>query len=187
MNHHERKDMNRQVYGEATLNDEMPPAIDPGIFRTVLGNYPTGVCVVTGCNENGEAIGLVVGSFTSVSLDPPLVAFLPDRRSASWPRIRACGQFCVNVLAEDQKDLCDNFASKRPDKFTGVAHRLSDIGMPIIDDVVAWIECEIENEIDAGDHTIVLGRVKNLHVERDVGPLLFHRGAYGAFSKRSMD
>ncbi|QLC26362.1 flavin reductase family protein [Parasphingopyxis algicola] len=156
--------------------------IDPDHFRTVLGHYPTGVCVVTGRNEDGMAAGLVVGSFTSVSLDPPLVAFFPDKKSRSWPKVRDCGHFCVNVLAEDQYDLCEGFASKCGDKFAGVAHRISERGMPVLDDVLAYIECTIEDEIDTGDHTIVLGRVEELQTERDAAPLLFFKGAFGKFS-----
>ncbi|MFM6931786.1 MAG: flavin reductase family protein, partial [Novosphingobium sp.] len=77
-------------------------AIDPAVFRRVLGNYPTGVTVVTAMGEDGQPIGMVVGTFTSVSLDPPLVGFLPDKRSSSWPQIEKAGHFCVNVLARDQ-------------------------------------------------------------------------------------
>lgn len=160
---------------------EIAAGIEPGHFRTVLGHYATGVCVITGCDEQGHATGLVVGSFTSVSLDPPLVAFFPDRKSTSWPRVRVRGRFCVNVLAEDQQDLCNGFASKGGDKFKGVGHRLSANGSPILDGVLAYVDCTIEDEIDAGDHTIVVGRVQNLLVERDAGPLLFFRGAYGRF------
>lgn len=159
--------------------------IDPGHFRSVLGAYPTGVCVITGCSEDGVAAGLVVGSFTSVSLDPPLVAFFPDRKSSSWPQVRACGHFCVNVLAEDQVELCRQFASRGGDKFEGVSHRISALGMPLLDGVVAHIECTLEDEIDAGDHTIALGRVRSLAVERAIGPLLFCKGAYGRFDAAS--
>jgi flavin reductase (DIM6/NTAB) family NADH-FMN oxidoreductase RutF len=165
-------------------NTEIRVEIDPGHFRSVLGNYPTGVCVITGCSHDGEAAGLVVGSFTSVSL-APLVAFFPDRTSSSWPQVRACGRFCVNVLAEDQVELCRQFASRGGNKFEGVSHRISALGMPLLDGVVAHIECTIENEIDAGDHTIVLGRVQSLAVERAVGPLLFFKGAYGRFDAAS--
>ncbi|MBC2669534.1 flavin reductase family protein [Novosphingobium piscinae] len=159
--------------------------IDPGHFRSVLGNYPTGVCVITGINQDGEAAGLVVGSFTSVSLNPPLVAFFPDRSSSSWPLVRAGGYFCVNVLAEDQLELCRRFASRGGDKFAGTSHRLSARGIPLLDDVVAHIECVIADEIEAGDHTIVLGRVEHLVVERAAGPLLFLKGAYGRFTESS--
>ena len=163
--------------GETVLEVE----IDPAHYRSVLGNYPTGVCVITGCDHNGLASGLVVGSFTSVSLDPPMVAFFPDRKSGSWPQVRACGHFCVNVLGEDQLDLCRQFASKGGNKFAGVAYRLSDRGMPLLDNAVAHVECRIESETDAGDHTIVLGRVLSLAAERNVGPLLFTKGTYGRF------
>lgn len=155
--------------------------IEPGHFRSVLGNYPTGVCVITGYSANGEAYGMVVGSFTSVSLDPPLVAFFPDQRSSSWPKIRACGHFCVNVLGADQADLCNRFASKKDNKFEGISHRLSHHGMPILDGVLACIECHIDDEIKMGDHSIVIGRVISLSNERDIGPLLFLRGALGHF------
>ncbi len=155
--------------------------IDPGEFRKILGHYPTGVCVITGIDETGAAGGLVMGSFTSVSLDPPMVSFCPDKGSSSWPKIRQAGRFCVNVVADDQLDLCRQFATSGGDKFAGVAHRLSDRGMPILDDVVAWIDCKLETEVDAGDHTIVLGRVEELRTERAIGPLLFHKGGYGRF------
>lgn len=160
---------------------EITVEIEPGHFRSVLGNYPTGVCVITGCNANGEAFGMVVGSFTSVSLDPPLVGFFPDRRSSSWPKIRSCGHFCVNVLAADQAELCARFASKGDHKFEGISHRLSDRGMPILDNIVASIECQIDDEFDLGDHSIVVGRVVGLSNQRDTLPLLFVRGALGRF------
>lgn len=152
---------------------------DPTRFRSVLGHYPTGVCVVTGCGKDGELSGLVVGSFTSVSLDPPLVAFFPDKGSTSWPKVRACGHFCVNVLGEDQVELCRVFASKGGDKFRDIPLSVSKHGMPVLDGVVASIECDIHQEIDAGDHTIVLGRVLDLQTERDIRPLVFYKGAYG--------
>lgn len=155
--------------------------IEPHAFRAVLGHYPTGVCVITGRSRDGVPCGLVVGSFTSVSLDPPLVAFFPDRRSASWPQLRSSGRFCVNVLGEDQLDLCRHFAISGGDKFHGVGHRPSRHGMPILDGVVASIDCTLEREIDAGDHSIVLGRVLALQVEREAGPLLFFKGGYGRF------
>ena len=95
---------------------------DPRWFRQVLGQYPTGVCVVTATEPDGGRAGFVVGSFTSVSLDPPLVAFFPDRGSTSWPRIHSVGRFCVNILSAEQEDVCRNFATRKQDKFDG--HRL---------------------------------------------------------------
>lgn len=155
---------------------------DSATFRRVLGHYPTGVCVVTAADDAGNGTGMVVGSFTSVSLEPPLVAFFPDRASTSWPRIHAIGRFCINVLDADQRDLCRRFARSGGDKFTGVAHRLSAHGSPILDGVVAWIDCALETVHEAGDHFVVLGRVRALDVEASLRPLLFFRGAYGEFA-----
>src|SRR4051794_21215683 len=105
---------------------------DPRWFREVLGQYPTGVCVVTAIDDDGAGSGFVVGSFTSVSLDPPLVAFFPDKRSTSWPKIHRGGKFCVNILSASQEDLCRQFAAKGGDKFSGVEWRRSGSGSPII-------------------------------------------------------
>lgn len=161
-------------------------AIDPTWYRQVLGQYPTGVCVVTAHSSDDEAIAMVVGSFSSVSLDPPLVAFFPDRKSSSWARLRSCESFCVNILGADQEGLCRRLASKDPDKFAGVAHRTSDRGNPILDGSVAWIECDRHSVTDAGDHEMVTGRVTELDVGGGGLPLLFFRGGYGRFTPASM-
>ncbi len=165
---------------------QTPSPIDPGFYRQVLGQYPTGVCVVTARDANAEPIAMVVGSFTSVSLDPPLVAFFPDRRSSSWAKLRGCEQFCVSILAADQEPVCRKLASKDPDKFSGVAHRASARGNPVVEGVVAWIECERYAISDAGDHEMVLGRVLDLDVAGEGLPLLFFQGGYGRFTPASM-
>lgn len=154
-------------------------------FREVLGQYPTGVTVVTAIDGSGQACGLAVGSFTSVSLDPPLVAFMPDRSSTSWPKIRAAGSFCINVLAADQETVCRAFASKAADKFAGLGWRPATSGAPILDHVVAWIDCDLDTVHEAGDHYIVLGKVRDLDVSSPVLPLLFFRGGYGHFKPLS--
>ncbi|GGA51971.1 flavin reductase family protein [Sphingomonas psychrolutea] len=156
--------------------------IDGATFRRVLGHYPTGVCVITAIEPGGKPTAMVVGSFTSVSLDPPLVAFFPDRGSSSWPRIQRAGKFCVNVLGSHQQDLCRRFAAKSDDKFADLEFRVSTLGSPVLNDVIAWVDCTLEAVHDAGDHLIVLGRVRELDVERGDAPLLFLRGTYGSFS-----
>jgi flavin reductase (DIM6/NTAB) family NADH-FMN oxidoreductase RutF len=161
-------------------------ATDRTWFRQVLGQYPTGVCVVTAAPPDGPLAGMVVGSFTSVSLDPPLVAFFPDKGSSSWPRIAQAGSFCVNILGEDQEEVCRRFASRAPDKFEGQLHRPAGTGSPIIQDVVAWIDCEIESVQEAGDHYVVLGRVLDLQIDSPRLPLLFFQGGYGAFAPHSL-
>jgi len=167
-----------------TASDQ--PPIEPGWYRQVLGQYPTGVCVVTGHSPEGEPIAMVVGSFSSVSLDPPLVAFFPDRRSGSWARLRGCEHFCVNILSADQEGLCRKLASKDPEKFAGVAHDLSRSGNPILAGAVAWIDCARHAVVDAGDHEMVTGRVLELDISGGSLPLLFFRGGYGRFTPASM-
>ncbi|MBK9180631.1 MAG: flavin reductase family protein [Acidimicrobiales bacterium] len=160
------------------MADQLP--LDPASFRQVLGYFPTGVTVIT-AHPAGEApVGLAVGSFTSVSLEPPLVAFCPARTSGSWPRIQATGVFCVNVLAADQEHVCRVFAGKGDDKFAGLGWRPSPAGSPVLADALAWIDCAIDAVHEAGDHFIVVGRVTALAVERAERPLVFFRGGYGS-------
>ena len=161
--------------------------VDNAQFRQVLGQFPTGVVVVTALDDAGQAIGMTVGSFTSVSLDPPLVAFLPDRNSSSWRALRESGdRFCVNVLGSHQEDVCRAVAVRKTDKFAGIPWRPSPSGMPIIDGAVAWIDCATDAVHEAGDHHIVIGRVDDLQLGDGSAPLLFFRGGYGSFSPLSL-
>lgn len=161
-----------------------PAAIDREWFRRVLGNYPTGVTAVTAVGDDGEPAGMAVGSFTSVSLDPPLIAFLPGRASTSFAKIRTAKSFCVNVLADDQEHVCRAMAASGQDKFTNVAWTLTSSGAPRLEGVVAWIDCEFESVTEAGDHYLVLGRVRELHTTGELRPLVFFQGGYGQFSAR---
>ncbi|MGI9022676.1 MAG: flavin reductase family protein [Acidimicrobiales bacterium] len=160
--------------------DDGAGGIEAARFRQVLGHFATGVTVVTTAVGDTPA-GLAVNSFTSVSLVPPLVAFSVARNSSTWPRIRANGSFCVNILAEDQEDLCRVFALRGRNRFQGVGWRAAASGAPIIAGVLAWLDCALEAEHDAGDHIIVLGRVHELGVEHEGRPLVFYRGGYGRF------
>lgn len=161
-------------------------AIDPKQYRQVLGQYPTGVCVVTSAGIDGSPAGMVVGSFTSVSLDPPLVGFFPDRGSSSWTKVAANGRFCVNILSAEQEDVCRKLASKDPDKFASITYHPSPLGSPIIDGAVAWIDCDLYSVGDAGDHFFVLGKVRLLEIAEGGLPLLFFQGGYGRFSPSSL-
>jgi len=152
--------------------------LDPLHFRDVLGAYPTGVCVVTSQSPSGERWGLAVGSFTSISLDPPLVGFLPDKRSRSWAQIERTGKFCVNVLASEQLDACRRFASRHEDKFEGFAHGKSPSGLPLLDNALAWIDCEVERVLEIGDHLLVVGAVTAMERHSEGQPLIFYRGGY---------
>jgi 3-hydroxy-9,10-secoandrosta-1,3,5(10)-triene-9,17-dione monooxygenase reductase component len=160
-------------------------SIDPNKFRQVLGHFPTGVTVVTGTFE-GEPVGFTIGSFTSVSLDPPLVGFLPMVSSERWHAIRASGAFCVNVLGHGHGDLCWQFAkSSIEHPFEGVAWHPSAItGSPVLDEAIAFMDCTIDEVYDAGDHHFVMGRVVELehaHPDTEPVPLLFYRGKLGQF------
>lgn len=157
--------------------------IDPAVFRKVLGSYPTGVCVVTALDE-GKPAGMVVGSFTSVSLDPPLVGFFPDKSSSSWPLIEKAGHFAVNVLGSDQQDVSRAVTAKGEAKFVGVEYVISEHNLPIIANAIACIECRLYSVTEAGDHWFVLGEVLGMEAAREGDPMLFHRGRYGGFAER---
>ena len=141
----------------------------------------SGVCVITSVEEDGTRHGLVVGSFSSISLDPPLVGFFPDKKSSTWPKIAATGRFCVNVLGSDQLELCKRFAARADDKFAELAHDHTPSGMPRLDDAIAWIDCTVERVEDIGDHFLVVGAVEALDSREEGTPLLFFRGGYGDY------
>ncbi|MEY3805238.1 MAG: oxidoreductase, mmyf [Actinomycetota bacterium] len=150
---------------------------DSAKFRSVLGHVPTSVVVVTGCDAAGQPFGITIGSFTSVSLDPPLVGFFPGLKSHSWASIRESGKFCVNVLGAHQDELCWRFAKEGDDKFSGLTWQPSPTGSPVLPDVIASIDCAIESETVAGDHYFVMGRVQSLaHVENATDAMVFFRG-----------
>lgn len=155
-------------------------AFDEARYRQVLGHFATGVTAVTAAVD-GEPVGLAVNSFTSVSLDPPLVAVCISTLSSTWPRVRDAGSFCVNVLSEDQEAVCRVFAARGSKRFAGIGYRPAPSGAPIVTGVLAWIDCTIEAEYPGGDHLIVVGRVHDLGVAREHRPLVFYRGGYGRF------
>lgn len=156
-------------------------SIDPLRFRRVLGNLPTGVVTITTRSADGTPRAMVVGSFTSVSLDPPLVSFLADNRSSTLPKLVAAGRYCANILAGDQEELCRGIARKGVDRFAGLDWEPSALGNPIIAGIVAWVDCVIAEVLVLGDHTLVVGRVRDLAVSSDKTPLLFFRGGYGDY------
>ena len=160
-------------------------AIDPARFRSVMAHYPTGVCVITARTDTGDLYGMTVGSFTSVSLEPMLIAFFIGKHSLSWARMAPIGRFCVNVLASGQEQVSRRFSSRASDKFDGVGYTISESGNPVLNDVVAAIECEIQVAIDAGDHLEVRGTVVALHAHADRRPLLFLNREYGSFQPAS--
>ena len=176
---------------ELRLGEHPPiPVDDPAAaerarrFRDVLGMFATGVTVVTSMSGN-EPVGMTCQSFSSVSLDPPLVMFCPAKTSRAWPLMRQAGFFCVNFLTAGQQHISNGMATKGSAKFHGVGWKPAPTGAPLIDGVLGYVDCLIDRVHEAGDHYIVVGRVQELDVG-DGGPgavgqetpLLFHRGAY---------
>lgn len=157
------------------MNGSALPAT-PETMRAVLGHFCTGVVVVTALGE--RPFGFTCQSFSSLSLEPPLVSFNPARTSTTWPRIRDLARFCVNVLAHDQDELSELFARQGVDRFAAVDWTPSPLGSPVLAEVSAWIDCELAAEYDGGDHTIVVGRVHGLHANAHRHPLIFYRGRY---------
>lgn len=163
--------------------------VDPVRFREVMGSFASGVTIITASTSSGP-VGFTCQSFTSLSLDPPMVAVAPSKRSTSWPKIAAAGSFCVNVLAEGQEVLCRRFAvsaAERKDKFDGVDWVPAPSGAPVLDGVLSWVDCALVAAHDAGDHELVLGRVLDLHVVVDGGsPLVFYRGQFARLDRADM-
>jgi len=160
---------------------------DAATYRRVLGHVPTSVAVVTAIDGDGNPAGMTVGSFSSVSLDPPLVGFFGDRQSRSMPRILAAGSFAVSILAESQQEHSSAFAARGGDRFAGVSWHLSELGSPHLDGSVAWIDCELESAAEVGDHNAVIGRVTRLEVAgANPRPLIFFRGSLCQLDRRTL-
>ncbi|HWI74705.1 MAG TPA: flavin reductase family protein [Baekduia sp.] len=153
--------------------------VEPGLFRRVLSHLPTGVTVIAAHGPDGPC-GMAANSVTSVSLDPPLILFCPARSSTTWPDIRAAGRFCVNVMAGHHEQVTRQFAAPAVNRFAGVEYANRSTG-PALIDAVAWIECELYDEHEAGDHAIVVARVIAIEAAAGVDPLVFFRGQYGSF------
>jgi len=153
-------------------------ALDTLSFRNALGNFATGVTVVTAKGEDGTLAGVTANSFNSVSLDPPLVLWSLDRGSPSLKVLEDASHFCVHILAEGQNDLCMKFAKSGDDKFNGVEFTEGLGGAPILDGCLAQFECRNVVHHDGGDHVIIVGEVERFETAEG-DPLIFFRGQLG--------
>jgi 3-hydroxy-9,10-secoandrosta-1,3,5(10)-triene-9,17-dione monooxygenase reductase component len=142
------------------------------------------VTVVTSI-DGAEPVGFACQAFAALSLDPPLVLFCPRRSSVTWKRIERAGHFCVNVLAEDQRDVSRVFGTSGVDKFAGLGWSPSPAGAPVLDGALTWADCRIEAVHPEGDHQVVIGRVTELGAVRDARPLLFYKGRYAETASTS--
>jgi 3-hydroxy-9,10-secoandrosta-1,3,5(10)-triene-9,17-dione monooxygenase reductase component len=151
---------------------------DASRFRDVIGHFATGVAIVTATGDDGPA-GLTTNAVSSLSLDPVLVMVAFDNGSRTLPIVRESGRFAVNILRAGQEDLAQVFASKRVarEKFDAVTHNVSH-GVPVLDDALAWLVCDLDGLYRAGDHTIGVGRVTDMDADPAGEPLVFFRGRY---------
>ncbi len=168
---------NHQFHVEAANSEG---AIDGQIYRQVMGQFLAGVTIITAAHETGP-VGMAVSSFSSLSMDPPLVLFCPQKRSATWALIEAAGQFAVNILAVEDEHVSRQMSSKVPDKFAGLDWHTRTTGAPVLNSALGWIDCDIADVHEGGDHWVAVGRVRSLGW-REGSPLAYHRGSYGSFA-----
>jgi len=150
---------------------------DDKLFRSVLGHFATGVTIITAM-DGEEPVGMAANSFTSLSLDPPLILFCVAHTSSTWPRIEQAGTFAVNILGEDHEELSQLFAKKGADRFSATPWRIGVSGAPVLEEAIAYLDCRFEAEYPGGDHKIIVGRVLDLDMREGSRPLLFFKGGY---------
>ena len=154
--------------------------VTPAYYRQVLGKLPTGVVAITGTNDDNEKLGLVVGTFQSLSLEPPLVMFCVDKSSSTWPKLRKLQNFTANILSDDQISICRSLSRKGPEKFEGLPCTTGPLGTPHLDGATAYIDCKVTAEVVVGDHYMVVGAVTNME-EGSGNALIFRGGKFGQY------
>ena len=159
------------------MNQQYPPFLDTRSLRDALGEFATGVAVVTACSRDGQPVGVTINSFASVSLDPPLVLWSLGLQSPSMAVFEACSHYAVNILAADQVELSQRFSQSVNDKFSGIATKVGAGGTPLLPGCCAWFECRNELRYPGGDHIILVGHVENFS-RQEKPPLIFHGGRY---------
>lgn len=152
--------------------------IDQKTFRSALGEFPTGITIVTAKDSAGEVVGMTANSFSSVSLDPPLILWSVDKGGSLHDAFIGTKYFCVHFLSESQQVLSNTFATSEGDRFEGVRWQMGEFGSPVIADCLATLECVTETIYPGGDHSIILGKVLKCKTNKNAAPLLFHRGGY---------
>jgi 3-hydroxy-9,10-secoandrosta-1,3,5(10)-triene-9,17-dione monooxygenase reductase component len=164
------------------VSNEAPALSSPdeALFRHVLGHYPTGVSIITAVTPDGP-VGMAMNSFTSVSVTPPLVLFCPAASSTTWPVLRTCDAIAINVLAADQEPVSRLFAKRGVDRFAEIGWRIGENGAPLLNGALGWLECSVQAEYPAGDHTVVTAEISKMGLNPVLdSPLVFFRSAYFA-------
>lgn len=155
-------------------------AVNEDSFKQALGHFASGVTIVT-MADGDDLTGLTVSAFCSVSLEPPYILICINNVSSALTILHKTNRFAVNMLAADQIDLSNHFASRIEDKFANIEHHAGSLGVPLLDGVMAQLECSVVNEFPGGDHTIIIGRVDSATLDESKQPLLYYHGQYGAF------
>lgn len=163
------------IYGKGFVSMEKN---NIALFKEVMGNYPTGVTVVTTVDETGQPLGLTVNSFASVSIDPLLILWSIDKRVSTYQSFIKTEKFAVNILAENQGDICSLFASRGVDRFSNCDWKLSEHNLPIIAGASGVLQCKTYKTVEAGDHMILIGEVIDI-LSENTDPLLYHRRKFG--------
>lgn len=156
--------------------------IDRDLFRAVLGRFASGVTVVTARDEQGTPHGMTVSAFSSLSLDPPLVLVCVANDATMAPLLARTDAFSVNILSEGQEAVSRRFAGKLDDRFAGIGYHDGELGAPVLEEVLAWMQCRIINRHEAGDHTILVGQVEQAGASEGK-PLLYYRGGYATLER----
>ena len=157
-------------------------SLDPDAFRAVMGRFASGVTVVTATDEAGSAYGMTVSAFASVSLLPPLVVMCIDHAASLHDTLANAPFFAVNILASSQEPIARRFADTGAQRFEGIGYRNGENGVPILNDVLAFVECKRVSSTEAGDHTIIVGETVAASM-RDARPLLYYRGGFAQLER----
>lgn len=160
------------------MTERAADEVDPLLLRRAFGSFATGITIVTTTDAEGRPVGLTANSFTSVSLEPPLVLFCLDRNSSSLPHFQRAGAFGINVLSSGQQELSSRFVKRGEDRFNGVSWALQESGVPVIEGAAATFECELHTTHDGGDHLVFIGRVRRFDCDAQCDPLLYFQGRY---------
>lgn len=167
--------------GNPANSVEEGSAVDRQDLREALGSFATGVAIVTSVDDSGTPVGLTVNSFSSVSMNPPLVLFCLDRGAFSLPTFLEASHFAINILEISQAELSRRFATPMADKWAGLRWIAGAGGVPLLPGCVAWLECRRHDVLEGGDHLIIVGRVAAVKNNPEREALLYKRGLYGRF------
>jgi flavin reductase (DIM6/NTAB) family NADH-FMN oxidoreductase RutF len=157
-------------------------SLDPDAFRAVMGRFASGVTVVTATNSQGDDRGMTVSAFASVSLQPPLVVMCIDQAASMYDTLASAQYFAVNILASTQEPIARRFANTGTQQFEGIGYRTGENGVPVINDVLAFVECKRVSSTVAGDHIIIVGETVAASL-RDARPLLYYRGGFAQLER----